>query len=112
MAVLSQFQCLLLFFFLILLYGNGEAYFSSIFSFSGVCIEPGDNIKCYTSDTDLNEPTDWEVFVPKNLHIAGSYVQFEVTHFSLFAVVVTKPRPKTDQKITSNGGYYFYLYVL
>jgi len=69
----------------------------------GVAHEVGDTIVCYTSDTDLHEKTDWQI-LDTQLNVNGPYVQFHVTHFSLFTIIITRQRPRKSCNIKRVSG--------
>lgn len=70
----------------------------------GVAVEEDDIVQIWTSDTNTNDPTNWQILETGQIHVAGPFVEFQVTHFSLFAVVVSKRRKNIVKKIQRNIG--------
>ena len=78
----------------------------------GVAVDPDDIVEVFTSDTDQHEKVQWEKLDCCHINVTGSYVQFAVTHFSLFTVVVTKKRPKVSQIVNDSTEGTINIYII
>ena len=70
----------------------------------GVVLEKEDELKCFVSDTDIDELPVWEEIEQEMVSIQGDYVVIKSTHFSLFCATAIKPYPKTERIISPEGG--------
>lgn len=70
-----------------------------------VVVDKDITVRCFESDTDIDEPPVWQEIQNEAFEIVGQSVVIKTKHFSLFCATVSKEYPHVEKRISSaNGG--------
>ena len=74
-----------------------------------VSVGKNDHVVCMCSNTGVGKKTAWEAMSSEDYQIFPSHVEIRASHFSLFAVVVTKAYPEAHKMIRAGMGGCLYI---